>query len=49
MITSMRISNELTHKSLQLLIEAGYHDLKTLKTTTWEKRLLQWEARQDLS
>ena len=38
MLSSARISHELAYKSLQCLIEAGYHDTETLKKRTWQKR-----------
>ena len=38
MLTSARISHELAYKSLKCLIEAGYHNLDTLKKSTWEAR-----------
>ena len=38
MLSSARISHELAYKSLQCLIEAGYHDIETLKKSTWQER-----------
>jgi len=38
MLTSARINHELAYKSLQCLIESGYHDLETLKKSTWDER-----------
>ena len=38
MLTSARISHELAYKSLQCLIEAGYHDIEKLKKSTWQER-----------
>ena len=38
MLTSARISHELAYKSLKCLIEAGFHNLDTLKKSTWEAR-----------
>ncbi|KAL2055247.1 hypothetical protein ABVK25_004585 [Lepraria finkii] len=38
MLTSARISHELAYKSLKRLIEVGYHNLDTLKKSTWEAR-----------
>ncbi|KAI4186708.1 MAG: hypothetical protein LQ346_005622 [Caloplaca aetnensis] len=38
MLTSTRISHELAHKSVKCLIEAGYHDIETLRKSTWEER-----------
>lgn len=38
MLTSARISHELAYKSLQCLIEAGYHDIQILKKSTWQER-----------
>ena len=38
MLTSARISHELAYKSVQCLIEAGYHDIETLKKSTWQER-----------
>jgi hypothetical protein len=38
MLTSARINHELAYKSLQCLIEAGYHDLNTLQKSTWKER-----------
>ena len=38
MLTSARISHELAYKSVKCLIEAGYHDVYTLKNSSWQKR-----------
>lgn len=38
MLTSARISHELAYKSVKCLLEAGYHDLKTLQKSTWQQR-----------
>ena len=38
MLTSARISHELATKSVKCLIEANYHDLETLKKSSWEER-----------
>lgn len=38
MLTSARINYELAYKSLQCLIEAGYHDLTTLPKSIWKER-----------
>ena len=38
MLTSARISHELAAKSVKCLIEAGYHDIATLKESSWEER-----------
>ena len=38
MLSSARISHQLAYKSLQCLIEAGYHDIETLKQSTWQER-----------
>jgi len=38
MLTSARINHELAYKSLQCLIEAGYHDLTTLQKSIWKER-----------
>ena len=38
MLTSARISHDLATKSVKCLIEAGYHDLETLKKSSWEER-----------
>lgn len=38
MLTSARISHELAYKSVKCLIEAGYHDVNTLKKSSWEER-----------
>ena len=38
MLTSARISHELAYKSVKCLIEAGYHDVHTLKKSSWEER-----------
>ncbi len=38
MLSSARISHELAYKSLQCLIEAGYHDVEILKQSTWQER-----------
>ena len=38
MLTSARISHELAYKSAKCLIEAGYHDVHTLKKSSWEER-----------
>jgi hypothetical protein len=38
MLTSTRISHELAYRSVKRLIEAGYHNLDTLKKSTWQER-----------
>ena len=38
MLTSARISHELATKSVKCLIEVKYHDLETLKKSSWEER-----------
>ena len=38
MLTSARISHQLAYRSVKHLIEAGYHNLETLKKSTWEER-----------
>lgn len=38
MLTSARISHELAYKSVKFLIEAGYHDIHTLKQSSWQER-----------
>ena len=38
MLTSARISHQLAYKSLQCLVEAGYHNLQSLKQSSWEER-----------
>lgn len=38
MLTSARISHELAYKSVKCLIEAGYHDVHTLKKSSWVER-----------
>ena len=38
MLTSARISHELAYRSVQCLIEAGYHQIETLKKSTWQER-----------
>ena len=38
MLTSARISHELAYRSVKCLIEAGYHDVHTLKKSSWEER-----------
>ena len=38
MLTSARISHELAYKTLQCVIEAGYHDINTLRKSTWQER-----------
>ncbi|KAL6714758.1 hypothetical protein ACLMJK_008183 [Lecanora helva] len=38
MLTSARISHVLAYQSVKCLLEAGYHDLKKLKQSTWEER-----------
>jgi hypothetical protein len=38
MLTSARISHQLAARSVRCLIEAGYHDIKTLKNSSWEER-----------
>lgn len=38
MLTSTRISHGLAYRSVKRLIEAGYHNLDTLKKSTWQAR-----------
>lgn len=38
MLTSARISNGLAAKSVRCLIEANYHNLETLKKSSWDER-----------
>lgn len=38
LLTSTRISHTLAHKSVKCVIEAGYHDIETLRNSTWEER-----------
>lgn len=38
MLTSARISHQLAYKSVKAVIDAGYHNLETLKKSTWEER-----------
>ena len=38
MLTSARISHELAARSVSCLIDAGYHDIHTLKNSSWEER-----------
>ena len=38
MLTSARISHELAYKTVQCVIEAGYHDIGTLRKSTWQER-----------
>lgn len=38
MLTSARISHVMAYESVKCLLEAGYHDLKTLKASTWQDR-----------
>lgn len=38
MLTSARISHDLAYKSVKCLIEAGYHDVHTLKNSSWQSR-----------
>ena len=38
MLTSARISHELAYKSVRCLVEAGYHNLETLRKSTWDER-----------
>jgi len=38
MLSSARISHELAYKSVKRLIEAGYHDVATLKKSSWQER-----------
>ena len=38
MLTSARISHELAYRSVKCLIDAGYHDVHTLKKSSWEER-----------
>ncbi|KAL8927377.1 MAG: hypothetical protein Q9172_001375 [Xanthocarpia lactea] len=38
MLTSTRISHQLAFKSVKCLIEAGYQDIDTLTSSTWEER-----------
>jgi hypothetical protein len=37
-LSSTRISHGIAHKTLKCLIEEGYHDLGTLRKSTWEQR-----------
>jgi hypothetical protein len=39
MLKSTRISHDLAQRALIRLIEAGYHDIKTLSATTWDDRV----------
>ena len=38
LLTSARISHVLAYESVKCLLEAGYHDIKKLKQSTWEER-----------
>ncbi|KAL9094477.1 MAG: hypothetical protein Q9165_003327 [Trypethelium subeluteriae] len=38
MLTSARISHELAAKTVSCVIEAGYADVQTLKSSSWEER-----------
>ena len=38
MVKSRPISHNLSQKTINRLIEAGYHDIDTLSNSTWEER-----------
>lgn len=38
LLSSGRIGHDIAHKTLQCLINAQYHNLETLKKSTWEER-----------
>ena len=38
MLTSARISHQLASKSVKCMIEAGYHDIQRLESSSWEER-----------
>lgn len=40
MIKSHPISHDLSQKAINHLIEMGYHDIKTLSSSTWEERAM---------
>jgi hypothetical protein len=39
MLKSTRISHELAQKAVNTVIQAGYHDIQTLRQTTWDDRV----------
>lgn len=38
LLSSSRISHDIAARSVRLLVQAGYHDLATLKASTWQQR-----------
>ncbi|KAJ6439198.1 hypothetical protein O9K51_08610 [Purpureocillium lavendulum] len=38
LLSSTRISHDIAHRTLKCLVNEGYHDLKTLESSSWQAR-----------